>query len=279
MDEHDTPWQQLLRYVEWRAPGFRGRVIGATPEEINALFAICPRPLPRAAFELLASIGRYQDVLHPFGQTFITDVDALLDDMEDQYLEERFFRVAIARNEMQLGDSDIFVDLDFSNGYDAPLLEVGVPWDGRVPDARSHSLMSKAVSCAFWDCDIRSRAEYGYVGKAIALTDLPNYTTAFRELTGRMGLRSVLGLREDLQCYVGDDLALMLDAIGPGFPRAPGPTQESLTRRGYVSVWIGVDNFDALRNVAAQVRDHMPPLPFSRRWTGDEPLPEGEREI
>jgi hypothetical protein len=261
----ETPWWQLLRYVVSRDPGLMSRVAGASPYDIERLSACCPHPVPTGVLELWSTIGQRSDDFWPLDRITNINVPTMLDDTEYQCIDDRFFRVATIFDEQELGYGDLYVDLKYSNGYDAPLIEIWGEWDRREPHAGCHTLMSKAIRWTFHAYDIARRGEYGSLGHGMVVDELPIYAETFRALTTRMGLPPVFCEREDLQCYASDTLALMFDAIGPGVPLGVLPG-ESPPTRCYLNIWIGTTDFDALRNVAAQIRDAMPPLPFFTRW-------------
>jgi hypothetical protein len=261
----ETPWQQLLHYVISRKPDFPLRARGAAPHEIERLVACCPRPIPSSVVELHATLGHGSEIFWPFNKRFLADIDALLDDIENQWVADRFFRVAIELDDQDLDPADLYVDLESSNGYDAALLQLPGEWDGREPHARCHTLMSKAISCAFFDFDIAARGEHGSLGHYMSIEEFPKYVEAMSTLAARMGLDSVFRPRDDLQCYANDALSVLFDAIGPGVPPGIFPGEE-LPSGIYLDIWIGTTNLAAFQNVGAQIRDAMPPLQsFTRR--------------
>lgn len=268
----DTPWQWLLRFIEARVPGFNRRIQGASSADIGQLIECCTRTVPTSVFEMLSSISGVSGGFSPFGAQFTTAMDVLLEDLDEQCVADRFFRIATSVDSQGIGDADLYVDLHYSTGYDAPLIQVCSPWDRREPHARSHTLMSMAIACAFQTFELRRRGERGRLGQSIAVEGIDHYADAVRELAARMNLRSVCCPRTDLQCYANEDISLMFDAIGPSVPLGIVPKEESPPAWAYVSIWLGVADLETLRNVAEQVRDWMPPLPFFRRWLTDGPV-------
>jgi hypothetical protein len=268
----ETPWQQMLRYITSRAPDFYDQVRGASEQEIERALMCCTRPVPLAVVEMFRTMGICSTIFWPFGKRMAVDVVAMLEDPdslpEEQVIDDRFFRVALALRPEGIDEADFYVDLDYSNGYDAPMTRLMSSWDGRSPRPDGHTLMSMCIQSAFEQFDLARRGEQGYLAKNIPLEEFPKYVESIRALTSRMGLQPIFCPREDLQCYSNASISLMFDAIGAGIDPGLLPGEAPPSDR-FLRIWLGVSDLDTLRNVGEQVRTWMPPLLLFRHWRAD----------
>lgn len=254
----------LLKFAEARTPGAMAEYPPVPQAEIEALLDTCPRhvvpALPRAALEVIAWLGGSEsNIVSVFGATYTTSIARMLDEIEEQLLAERFFRVAVSRDLEQMVEGDLYVDLSRSDGEDAPLVVLVEEWRGEVPATRGHTILSKALQRIFHGFELHKRGFVGYLAEGYHPKDRTRwqaYADAMATLATRMGLTELLPLRPDLRCYSSPHVALMFDAMGVDL-RTPD---------GYIQVWIGADSRQDFLNYAAQIRSAMPPLPILDEW-------------
>lgn len=256
-----TRWPELLAYLGARRPELVQRFVGATPEQLHALFDRSPSPVPQAVLDLYAGVGQDDGGYLPLGRIFPLALHEQLEDMDEAVVAGRFLRVALVIDDSGIGDADLYVDLASSDGYDAPLLQVCDPWDGRKPHLLCHSLLSKLIQRAHEVADLEPRAELGCLWRAIPREALPEYVEAFDRLAHRMGLQEALRCRPELRCGTLQHGALMFDALGPGIPLGTAPGTDVLPTHLAVWLWFATDKPEFFHDLREQIADHMPPLP------------------
>lgn len=264
-----TRWPELSAYLERRRPDLCRCFKGATAAELRALFGHSPSAVPQAVLDIHTSLGQDDGGYLPLGPLFTLSVDTQLEDMDEAVVASRFLRFALAIDHMQMDEADLYVDLESSDGYDAPILQVCEPWDGRTPHALCHSVMSKAIQHAHETIELQPRAEFGYLSQSMPRENLADYIDAFDRLAARIGLQEALVCRPELRCGTTEGSALMFDALGPGIPLGANPVTEGAPSHLTAWVWIGADDLQIFRNLVEQVRDHMPLLSRMHRRTAD----------
>lgn len=261
-----TRWPELLAWLRGRRPELVECFVGATHEEITALFGHSPAPVPKAVLDLYASLGRDCSGFFPLSRLFDLALAEQLEDMEESLVEGRFLRIALALDHTGIGELDLYVDLPSSDGYDAAIMQVGEPWDRRLPHAHCHTVMSKVIQRAFKMVELEPRAEVGRVSQSMPREQLPQYIDAFARFAARAGLNEELRSRDDLRCGLLGGAALMFDGVGPTVPLGTNSKTGELPSYITASIWIGCDGVATFARISEQVRDHMPPLPFTHRY-------------
>lgn len=153
-------WSQVVDFIKGRDPELASSLIGVSQSEIDAVQAQYRIVLPSIYVDFLRTMGEDSGKLSPFGKTYSHTFSQLVDELPPEgYPPERFFKVAMAREEFNVDLIDIYLDLTRSDGDDAPL----VMFETSLKPAPTHineyylTFAERLVYRVFWQLDVSRR--------------------------------------------------------------------------------------------------------------------------
>lgn len=222
------------------------------------------RPVPKFAWDLFSELGGKSGGVAPFGHGYSTSISAMVETMDVQLLANRFFRVALSLDDFEDVPYDLYLDLDQSDGQDAPLLLIAETWSGDPPPHRGHSLITESVYNVFKEFELHHRNFIGYAAEMLDVEQgttetgvrWQRYADGVGQIAQSLGISATFTPRRDLACYSGSTVSVIFDAIGPSL-RWPGRQ---------IKLWIGTKDRNSFAIASEQFRANLPSLSLLREW-------------
>lgn len=117
-------WADLEAFMAARDPKYREEVRGVPDGDIAACEEGCAVILPQIYVGFLGVMGADCGALRPFGPTQDCGFHGLVEDLPARYYPgDRYFKVSREGDMSRITRLDTFLDLDRSDGADAPLVQ------------------------------------------------------------------------------------------------------------------------------------------------------------
>ncbi|MFZ6184207.1 SMI1/KNR4 family protein [Nannocystis pusilla] len=205
----------ILAFLDARVPELRAELRGATPEDIDELAELCPRPLPRAYVEFLQAMGGSSGSFSalPVADCRAAELWPHLLATPPSYPADRFLKIGI---DLGIGRDirrDWFLDLRRGDPDDPPLVtfeDEGDPAD--FVEARAHvvarswTAMLQRQAFLFGAVDRRAFQQQEIVTPA----DESRLAEA-AAICARLGLAPAMPSQPGLQTLERADLAVLLE--------------------------------------------------------------------
>jgi hypothetical protein len=115
-------WNALVRFVRAENPAFLAAFRGVPPEEVHAVEELCGVHLPDSYREFLGRMGRDSGRFYLFGPGHAQELETLRADLPADSYPARYFKVAVPVVDSDISPLDYFLDLERSDGVDAPIV-------------------------------------------------------------------------------------------------------------------------------------------------------------
>ncbi|HEY0136372.1 MAG TPA: hypothetical protein VGB85_19950 [Nannocystis sp.] len=112
----------LLKFFAARAPMYSASLRGVSLDDIRLCEKNCSLSFPRTYTDFLVAMGDECGDFHPFGPSQSCDFYELLESFSPDGYPDRYFKVAFESSPMAVTRFDFFLDLQRSDGIDAPLV-------------------------------------------------------------------------------------------------------------------------------------------------------------
>jgi hypothetical protein len=115
-------WDAICDFINSKDPAFLSTVRGVPPEVIRDVGKSYEVTLPHAYVEFLEIMGEASGNFPPILPSQASGFAELLDELPAQLPGGRYFKVSSASDPEEISPSDFFLDLERSDGEDAPLV-------------------------------------------------------------------------------------------------------------------------------------------------------------
>lgn len=152
------PWIDIIAFLNQRSAGIAERIRGASAEQVAAIMARAPAPLPENYIQFLAHFGGEAGGFCVFPKHYYLASDLLLyPDTAMTWDRRQFFLIGFQDPAQAREDPhELFLDLTRSSGHDAPLVgfQPGVPSTEMSLD---HGLADWVIAAAGWQYAMKEK--------------------------------------------------------------------------------------------------------------------------
>jgi hypothetical protein len=242
-------WPSLLDFMRKRDAALVASFRGVARTEIDAMERECSVRLPSNYVSFLQTMGEDSGALYFFGPSQVHQFSALREMLPpDGYAGERFFKVSFESDELSLAFLDHFLDMQRSDGIDAPLVrfETG---DDVMPavDDIDWTFGEEVIACVFREIELWRRtchAKLNIFRGFESLETLLSKQTATDALL-RYGLRHALTKLKRVAAFSLDELSALVTV--------PDSTNA-------LNIELASDDLDTLKKLAEWLCAQLPSL-------------------
>lgn len=236
----------IIAFISERRLEFTAEIRGVSEQELEDLQAGCGVRLPRAYLGFLRRMGVHSNGFHPFGPSHVMNLYALVEELPaETYPAERFFKIAEETNRSLIVIEDKFLDLQRSDGDDAPLVrfEDGGEFEPKAVAELGFSFREQLTRSAFLGFELEPRKHRRVIGlEAATPVAVEEQLRAATEMLTKMSLVPVLEWTPRVRTLRNETLSAMLEHRGQD--RA-------------LSMRLGADDERALGIATEQLLDHL----------------------
>lgn len=244
------PFSKILAFLEARAPGLSAERRGAHPDDIAALAAACPRPLPRAYLEYLQAMGGSSGSFQalPVADCRAAALWPHILATPPSYPDDRYFKIGL---DLGIGRDirlDWFLDLKRGDPDDPPVVTFEDEGDrADFVEARVH-LVARS-----WTAMLQARAFLSFAVEARPSQQQQRFAAGgdpaarldqIAAICGRLGLTPALPSQPGLHTLERPDLSVLLEHP-PNVPR--------------IHLRLGSDAVPAGQHLVEVIRDNLHP--------------------
>lgn len=116
-------WNALGQFIAAENSNLFSTFRGVAPQEIRRVEQLCDIRLPDSYREFLLRMGADSGGFYLFGPGHSQQLEALTEDLPpDSYPGRRYFKIAVPTVDSDISPVDYFMDLERSDGADAPIV-------------------------------------------------------------------------------------------------------------------------------------------------------------
>lgn len=153
------PWTDIIAFLNERSAGIAERIHGASPEQVAALTARAPVPLPENYLQFLSHFGAADGGFCVFPRHYYLAPDLILfPETAMTWDRQQFFLIGFQNPAQACEDPhELFLDLTRSTGHDAPI----VGFQPAIPSTEmslDHGLADWVIAAAGWQYAMKGKS-------------------------------------------------------------------------------------------------------------------------